>query len=582
MKKLTKITALLCAVLSFANLAAACGGNDKEKERDATKTYLTVYNYDGGVGTQWLYDSAKRFEALYAEKSLEEGKKGIVVDVVAGKDNLATLAASPNNVFFTEQISFNDMIAKNQLLDISDMAEKPFTDLGLEETGNVVSKIPAETKEALLAQDGKLYALPHYEVYTGVSYDRDLFNTKGLFIQQRAEGQTTTKFCKANATNISVGPDGVKGSYDDGLPSSYEEFYDLVQQMLKLQVTPFIYTGQHATYINHIVTGAWATYTGVDEFRLNVTLDSTADVEEGEDPITTEIITDWNADGTPVVEETTITMATGYKTLAQSGRYYALEFLKTLMSSGPKAGETWAGDGLVFSDLVPTSSHLDAQMHYVFSNLDPYYEKPIGMIIEGSYWYNEAKSALTASEKQFGDDAKNRDFSYMPLPVQINGQVKEGEGKKNTLLDANVSFAFINANIANDPVVSQLAKDFLQFCYSDQELVNFTKETSIFKGVAYNVDKSIFEDSSKFAQHMFEIRQNSDVIRPYAANKIYINAQGSFNYAGTGESWASTVNGTPYKFPREAFRAGLTSKDYFLGMQKSEAEWTGVYGKYFQ
>ena len=580
MKKLTKITALLCAIFSFANLATACGG-DKEKERDTTKTYLTVYNYDGGVGTQWLHDTAKRFEELYAEKELEEGKKGIVVDVVAGKDNMATLAASPNNVFFTEQMAFNDLIAKNQLLDISDMAESSFTNLGLSETGNVLDKIPTETKDALLAQNGKLYALPHYEVYTGVSYDRDLFEAKGLFIQQRAQGETTTKFCKSNATNISVGPDGKKGSYDDGLPSSYEEFYDLVNQMLKLQVTPFIYTGQHATYINHIVTGAWATYTGVDEFRLNVTLDSTVDTEEGEDPITTEIITGWNANGTPIVEETTITMETGYKTLAQAGRYYALEFLRTLMSSGPSAGKSWAGDGLVFSDLVPTSSHLDAQMHYVFSNLDPYYEKPIGMIIEGSYWYNEAKSALAASEKQFGEDAKDRDFSYMPLPVQVSGQVTEGNGKKNTLLDANVSFAFINANIANDPVISQLAKDFLQFCYSDQELVNFTKETSIFKGVAYNVDKSLFEGSSKFAQHMFEIRQNSDVIRPYAANKIYVNAQATFNYAGTGGSWSSTVNGTPYAFPREAFRGGVSSKDYFLGMQKTEAEWIASYGKYF-
>ena len=579
MKKIAKFTALLCALVGLSNVATACGGGGEK--RDSTKTYLTVYNYDGGVGTEWLYDCAERFEELYKDKELEEGKKGIVVEVTPGKDNLATLAASPYNVFFTEQIPFNDLIAQNQLLDISDMAEEPFTNLGISEAGNVSNKIPKETKDALLAQKSKLYALPHFEVYTGVSYDRDLFETKSLFIQQRAEGQATTKFCKSNNANISVGPDGVKGSYDDGLPSSYEEFYDLVQQMLKVNVTPFIYTGNYATYINHLVTGAWAAYTGVDEFRLNVTLDSTVDVEEGEEPFTTEIITGWIEDGTPKTEETTITMETGYKTLAQAGRYYALEFLRTLMSGGPEKGESWAGDGLVFSDLVATSSHLDAQMHYIFSNLDSYYEKPIGMLIEGSYWYNEAKSALKASESQFGDDAKDRDFSFMPLPVQRDGQVTEGNGKKNTLLDANMSFAFINANIEGDPVVSQLAKDFLQFCYSDEELVNFTKETSVFKGVNYNVDESVFDGSSKFAQHLFEIRQNSDVIRPYAANKIYMNAQGRFNYAGTADSWASTVNGTPYKFPRDAFRSGVSSKDYFLGMQMSQDNWTKSYSKYF-
>ena len=227
MKKIAKFTALLCALVGLSNVATACGGGGEK--RDSTKTYLTVYNYDGGVGTEWLYDCAERFEELYKDKELEEGKKGIVVEVTPGKDNLATLAASPYNVFFTEQIPFNDLIAQNQLLDISDMAEEPFTNLGISEAGNVSNKIPKETKDALLAQKSKLYALPHFEVYTGVSYDRDLFETKSLFIQQRAEGQATTKFCKSNNANISVGPDGVKGSYDDGLPSSYDEFYDLVQ-----------------------------------------------------------------------------------------------------------------------------------------------------------------------------------------------------------------------------------------------------------------------------------------------------------------------------------------------------------------
>lgn len=576
MKKITRLIAMLCVLVGISNVATACSGG--KKERDETKTYLTVYNYDGGVGTEWLYETAERFEELYANKELEEGKKGVKVEITPGKDNLSTIAGSSYNVFFTEQFAFNDFIAQGQLLDISDMAKEPFTKLGLTETGNVYDKIPKETRDALMAQDGNLYALPHYEVYTGVSYDRDLFDEKSLFIQQRANGQTTTKFCKSNNANISVGPDGVKGTYDDGLPSSYEEFYDLVQQMLKVKVTPFIYTGQHATYINHIVTGIWATYTGADEFRLNVTFDSNA--REDGVPITTEIITDWNTNGTPVTERTEITMATGYKTLSQAGRYYALEFLRTLMGSGPK-GEMWAGDGNVFSDLVATSSHLDAQMHYIFSNLDSFYEQPIAMLIEGSYWYNEAKSSLNSSVSQFGDEAKDRDFSFMPLPVQKEGQVTEGNGKKNTLLDANVSFAFINANVADKPVICQLAKDFLQFCYSNQELVEFTSTTSVFKGVNYNVDSSVFANSSKFAQHMFEIRSNSDVIRPYADNKIYMNAQSMFNYAGTGGSWASTVNGAPYKFPREAFRNGVSAKDYFLGMQISQEKWNASYGKYF-
>lgn len=230
MKKIIRLVALLCVLVGISNVATACG--DGEKERDATKTYLTVYNYDGGVGTEWLYETAERFEQLYANKELEDGKKGVKVEITPGKDNLSTIAGSSYNVCFTEQFAFNDFIAQGQLLNISDIVQEPFTKLGLTETGNVYDKIPKETRDALMAQDGNLYAVPHYEVYTGVSYDRDLFNEKSLFIQQRANGETTTKFCKSSNANISVGPDGVKGTYDDGLPSSYEEFYDLVQQML--------------------------------------------------------------------------------------------------------------------------------------------------------------------------------------------------------------------------------------------------------------------------------------------------------------------------------------------------------------
>ena len=114
MKKFQKVLiANLCVLMACTNLVA-CGGPKK----DNTKTYLYVYNFDGGIRTDWLYEAADRFEALYADVSFEEGKMGVVVEVAPGKASLDGIASMPQSVFFTEQVNYNDLIAQNLLLDI--------------------------------------------------------------------------------------------------------------------------------------------------------------------------------------------------------------------------------------------------------------------------------------------------------------------------------------------------------------------------------------------------------------------------------------------------------------------------------
>ena len=301
MKRFYKFTAIILAAISALALSACgtTGGSDKVEEVDPTKSQLYVYNYDGGIGTEWLYQAEQRFEDLYKDVSFEEGKTGVQVRVEKGKSNLDGIANSPYNVFFTEQVVYNSLIANNYLLDISDIVKSPLSSVeGCTETGTIEGKLSEEQRKAITAVDGKYYVLPHYECYTGVTYDRDLFNKKNLFIKNGG-GYTNLK------GDLSVGPDGIKGTYDDGLPSSYEEFYKLMSRMLSYNITPFIYSGMYSTYTNNLVTGLWTAYEGKDSFMLNVNFGSGSEANG----VKANIVTGFNGDD-PIIESKTISPST--------------------------------------------------------------------------------------------------------------------------------------------------------------------------------------------------------------------------------------------------------------------------------
>ena len=560
MKRTVKILAVALGVLSVLSSVGCTKQviNSSDENKNATK--LSVYNYNGGVGTEWLYAAEARFEELYKDVSFEEGKMGVNIEVAPQKLSQATVATQPYDVFFTESVNFNDLVAQNLLLDLTDMVTAPLSNVkGCTETGSIADKLFTEHQEALTALDGKYYCLPHYECYMGMSYDRDLFNKKSLFIQ---EGQGDTKFTNLQG-NLSVGPNGVRGDYDDGLPSSNEEFEKLMARMVKLNIVPCIYTGLYPTYTTTLLSGSWANYAGLDEWMLNVNFDS----NKGDEEVLAEIITGFE-DGNPVIEKQAITDETGYLLSQQASKYYALSIMNSIVGKAEN----------ISSKVTEVLSHLDAQNEFIFSSLEG---KPIGMLIEGSWWYAAAHEALAASASAYPQTGIERDFSFMPLPVQFKGQVTEGNGKKNTLFDGLSAYCFVSASIKNNPVKVELAKAFLQFLYTDAELANFTRSTSNFKGVKYNVNEEDFSSMSKFAAHMYEIRSNSDIVHPVSNSKIFVNAQTKFYYNLDTSAYASTIGDSDYRHPVSAFVQGETAIDYFKGMKVDQKTWVDSYGSYF-
>ena len=267
MKRKSVITLVTAAVLAVSSISLI--GCSKGTEVDQTKTHLSVMNYDGGVGSEWIKDTAKKFEEKYADVSFEEGKKGVVIDITNAKnDGTEGVTTTPYAVWFSEANLYNDLIASGQVLDISDIVTESLSEMtDGAETGTIEEKLSEQHKEALTAIDGKYYVLPHYETYTGLVYDVDLFDEYGYYFSEKG-GFTSV------AEDKTVGPDGVRGTKDDGLPSSYEEMYALMDQMVADGVTPFTWVGQFENYTNDLFAGLQVAYAGKEEFMLNFTLDS--------------------------------------------------------------------------------------------------------------------------------------------------------------------------------------------------------------------------------------------------------------------------------------------------------------------
>ena len=315
---------LLTLTLALISLVTITGCRDRNvvpggEEIDYDKTQLYVSNFDGGIGTEWLYKMKQIYEEKNAEVSYEEGKKGVQILVDPHKNNgyhmINTFDGSTIDISFNQNIRYNDWVAKDLFLDITDVVTGSYEG----DSGTIESKLDQAQKD-FLKKNGKYYAIPHYAGYQSLIYNIDLFDKKGFYFADEVDNGNDGFIVKGEKK--SCGPDGVYGTQDDGLPSSYEEFFKLCDYMVSRGVTPMVWTCQYAVdYYQGLMNAVYQAYEGKEDTMLNYTYNS------GDN--TTEIITSFS-EGKPVTQNVKITPENGYLLKQQTGRYYAIEFFSKL------------------------------------------------------------------------------------------------------------------------------------------------------------------------------------------------------------------------------------------------------------
>lgn len=529
--------------------------HDTLEEVDTTKTQLYVSNLNAGISNQWLLDIETRFEEAYAETSFEPGKKG--VQVIVDTENQVNgrwliLPTDDWEVYFTENLPYNEFASQNYLLDLSDVVKGN----AYGESVTIESKLDDSMKAGLTAYDGKYYALPHYEAYRSIFYDVDVFDRERLYFAEDKDNGNNGFIIRDTDTK-SAGPNGISGDYDDGLPATVEEFYQLLEYMKNTRgVTPFVWPGSAIAYTEYIADSFGDQLSGGDA-AYNYSFDS------GEK--TTPVVTGFNGDE-PVIEEIAINNENGYYVERMAGKYYGLSVLEKIVDNiGNYAYE--------LSNNNSTFTQLDSQEKYIFSDLE---NQPIAMIVDGNYWWNEAAEAYKRSVNQYGERAETRNFAYMPLPTAVDEESFTA-GQNVVLRDVMKSYCFVNANIADDPVKVKVAKLFVSYCYSDEALQDFTVHTGLAKGLNYSLTDEQYASLSSLAKSCWDVRENATIIRQLSTNRMCIENETALTY----DVYSSSVNGQPYLTPFTAFRSGVSAKDYFMGTWTTPETWAETYSKYF-
>ena len=557
MKKSKRILALAATLVMSSTAFSAlvgCGGTT-ESDYDPTKANLTVATYDGGVGKAWLEEAARRFEKLHENSThFQEGRTGVKISVDGARNKYAGsyLAdrALNKDMYFTEGVEYYTYVNRDKVADITDVVTGSMAAYG--EDGTIEDKLDSSFQDYLTAKDGNYYMLPFYSGFYGFIYDVDLFEEEGFYLDQdgdffrlEKEGDVATEEeRKAFEAMKSNGPDGTKGTYDDGLPATYEQFVALADEIVGKTYVPFCYSGTYNDYVSKAFRAFIADYEGYDAFKLNYTFSG----EEVE--VVKEIVEDDSEFlGYKVITETVkVTEDNAYELQRQAGKYYAFKMQEKLFSSVKYVGDSFNG-----------FDYTTAQSEFIKSK---YTNKRYAMLLEGVWWENEASDIFNEIATIRGEKKEDRRFAFMPIP-KLNEEIVEKQ-QGQTMFSANSSFGFINKNCSN----MELAKEFMRFLHSDSEMSKFSAKTSIPRSLNYSVSAEDKAKATSFGQSLIDMVSTAKVVYPYSSLDLVINNSAAF----VEGAWffTSTVNGKALNNPFTAFTADaknrVSAEDYFKGL----------------
>lgn len=565
------VTILLLTTFSFV----ACRSNDEEI--DESKTQLKIGCWDGGFGIEWLTNIAKEFEEMYKDYSFEEGKKGVQVWVTATKsyvydDFASNIVNATDDICISEQCNYRSFVMNNSALDITDAVTTPLTEYG--ESRTIVDKLGADDEAYFaVSKDGAThyYGLPWYESTFGFQYDIDFFEEENLYFATKGQGDANG-FVRSTTEPRGTGPDGVSGTYDDGLPATYEQFFKLCDKISSLgNAQALIWAGSVPSYINCLVSALAADYEGYEQYSLNYTLDGVA----------TNLIKSIDAQGNiEFYPPTTITNQNGYLLRNQAGYYYACKFIEKMLTTKTNGSNPVAKYYDASRCFSQTDSQTTAQSNFLRGGA--YSEGKldnVGMLIDGSWWYSEASNTFKTLESQ-GGGSLDRRIGFMPMPKVDENHLGSATYYNNWLTSVNIKSTIESSLIP-------CAKQFIRFMHSDESLSEFTKVTSGVRPYSYQLTAEDEPLTSYYGKQLLEIhnkntKENPCIVNPWSTNSLIMNNLSSFMLSDS--VFYSTVNNMDYNIIATAMvNHGVSGKDYFLGLAKyrDKSYWESNFSNYF-
>ena len=564
MMKMKKLMVLLLAgMMSFG--AIACGdkggwGDDdastssvEEVIEGVTNPYkLTMFNFTGGYGEEWLNTLVTRYKKERAGKVFTvDGKEydGVDFEIAKEKTTMTTMMNSNlhYDIWFQEQVYYNAILESGKFFtDMTDVltAENPY------DNGKTIESKMSEYQKEYYQRDGKYYGIPHYAGYVGIAYNKAMFEKNNWYFKKdyTAEEFADIECFIEEATDAkTAGPDGLYNTADDGLPTTYDEFFALCE-MISNKCYPITWAGKHEDdYLNWFKTALTANYEGLDQMSLNYSFDGTA----------TNLIS-VDADGNITeLADLAIDKDNGYELAKQAGKYYALKFMEKLINGDFTSDD--ANDG--------TCSQIRAQENFVRS--DGSKQIHSAMLIDGCWWEMEADKTFNRLQQSTKVDYREN-FAWMPLPMPTQAGAADRAAKLSakekgfTLTDTHNSLAFIGKDVSAD--VYKLAKDFLLFAYSDESLAEFSMITDTTKALNYTMTEGQKAQMSAYGKSLMEMQEKANIVYTFSKNAFYKANEGTFSQYKSNYGSKYTADTESVLVAVDEFRNSITAETYFTGL----------------
>jgi len=557
MRKIFKAISLVLSAL-IATTAVSCASSanrgDKTGEKvDPNRTQLRVFYYAAGYGNAWIQELKVNFEKAYKDVSFEDGKVGVqimprgemkdftVSDVRDGTYDVLFLEAPKN---------YYSMMTQGILEPLDSFMEEANPNDG----GKSIASKMTEQQRSYYYYNNHYYGIPHYAGSYGIVYNKDMFDEKGFYLAATPDEDTGDILISKSNPEKSVGPDGKKGTDDDGLPRTYDEFFALCDEINARGVDPICFPSQYREHhLNVLMDNLVANHLGAGQTVLNCTFNGTADS-----------LLVLNADGSPkkgadgkfITESKVITEENGYELARQDGKYYAMNFIYRLLSNKDYYPEKTSTEGTTTSHTMNQQMYLENESRGL---------RPSAMLADGVWWQMEADGTfrrMAARDEKYSK--ANRNFGWMQLPqaTEEDAEAFARGDKKSVYSDYLNAVACVKAGLPD--YSKRLAFEFLKFAYTDDALAKFTYTTGAIIGMDY-LDSIDMSKLNYFSRSVVNAAKNSDLAYRVSSSAFYNR---NINKLSVMNLYANNIGGNNYKTIVPAILEGkVTGEDYFKSYQ---------------
>ena len=542
-KKIWAIILSLCISLTMV----ACGGDGGGEKIDTDKTQLYVNVYDCGIGREFAENLKAEYEKQHSDIQIILSSTDLDSDGlrIMGSDTSIDVAFAPNFII-------NDFVnVKNGTCDYFADITDILTEGGANSIASKMYKDEKAYHNVGTVESPRYFSLPWYVSYFGTIYDVDLFEEYHFYNLDGYAGLD----CIPDTEDDCWGPDGKEGTYDDGLPATWEDMKTLFDVMAEFEILPFTWTSYEG-YVPAWLEALWGSYEGSNNYSLLSTFEG-------------KYVSSVNKSGYVSRDdgnfELAVSLSNGYEMAYQNGKIAALTVAKYIV------------DNQLYSQKARNSSqkHTMAQDEYLQSVvMQEYGQKRIAFLLEGNWWENEAKpvfkdvAAIYGNQYAFGQ----RKFAYFPFPKFIGSSDIPDQVNTATVLHGSVLSSQTNVCVVNKSSKNlAIAKDFVKFAYSDVSNAAFTTDTGVLRPFDYELSDSQKAKLTYYQRSVYDLARESDTEKISGLTRSglifddrdYVEGIGAF----LGKNDKNTTFGKN-SFEEFALDAGLTVNGYLDGVKR--------------